>query len=83
MRRRRIPHRTRPTPDRGGHAPTEHGEVADARNWDATERPRAENRFRDHLTRGGEYARTPLLGGDSPNDVIERYCEILKTYIRY
>ena len=59
------------------------GEVANERNWDATERPFAENRFRDHLTRGGEDAWTPLLSGDSLDDVLERYRDILKTYIRY
>ncbi|CPR13154.1 hypothetical protein BN971_04461 [Mycobacterium bohemicum DSM 44277] len=59
------------------------GEVANERNWDATERPVAENCFRDHLTRGGEDAWTPLLSGDSLDDVLERYRDILKTYIRY
>jgi hypothetical protein len=58
------------------------GEVADERNWDATEAPRREPLPRPPH-QGGEDAWTPLLGGDSLNDVLERYREILKTYIRY
>jgi SIR2-like domain len=59
------------------------GEVASGPSWDAAERPRAENRFRDALASAGEGAWTPLLGDDSLDDVLKRYREILKTYIRY